>query len=622
MACFAFQQDYENNNLRLQSNIMERKEKNDSAGSEVTEDAAIVYSMYQAEQVATVAQTALLLDDAISSDDNGFSAMALALALQADEDYLIKQQHHQPEKTLTCIQPHLDDLETDSDRKPSAIPTDECASTAVEKDESAHKLKYNEKDCEGAIAKNADARIASQEQHVVDCDEALALALARDQEDVVNSASSASFTTKAWNFVQTVLEEHSKLQGHMASSNNNAVSLELVGIDDMLVLVERLAEAQAVFGFDQKMTHVDIGYHYTRGDNLHNIRSNGLLTRTERRAKGVDNNYNGSAWGDGVYTANNPHAFRNGNFGDTGLIVARLQGDRRPAVLHGRSFVGDTAIANAGMQNEMVILGQSYQCVPLVQFQNSIFRDGNAVSAIWAYHGKLQQIVDTFFNDGAQTQVLGGPPPADWSRLSSPGYTVPRTHAATLTPLSSSTSMPLVQSKSSWYQTWRQQNPIGQCTKPERPRALQHSPYLSESYQRHSSDRSEKCNCSTEKMRILHFSKDKLACDTADTIVIVYAFMSTENSNNLTHRIAYLPETPESQVILERLKFAFCSGITSPTTWPLIPHRTNPYLHYFNYESICARALDGLGVPKVDKCDSSANLLLRKKGSKILAASI
>ena len=48
---------------------------------------------------------------------------------------------------------------------------------------------------------------------------------------------------------------------------------EPVAVDDMVEMAERMFEAQATFGLEQKPTLVDIGYHYTRNDNLERIQT-------------------------------------------------------------------------------------------------------------------------------------------------------------------------------------------------------------------------------------------------------------------------------------------------------------------------------------------------------------
>ena len=88
---------------------------------------------------------------------------------------------------------------------------------------------------------------------------------------------------KAWVFVEQVLQLHrtlissrndnSMLTWHMSIAIREARSFSAVSIDDMVYWTERLLQAQEEFGAAGKPTHVDIGYHYTRSENLDNIRT-------------------------------------------------------------------------------------------------------------------------------------------------------------------------------------------------------------------------------------------------------------------------------------------------------------------------------------------------------------
>jgi len=259
---------------------------------------------------------------------------------------------------------------------------------------------------------NLDEQLAisqAQEEHERDLDEQLAIFQTQEEHEI---AMKSTFSGKAWTFVEAVVEEHKRL------SKSGGFKMDTVAVDDMLAMVERFAEAHSVFKFDGKDTH------YTRGDNLDQIQTTGLLTKVEREAKGVENNYNGSAWGDGVYTGNNPHAFS--SYGDIGLLVARLKGHSIPATCRGRGFKGDTAIANEGSAHEMVILSQSYQCIPLLYFRRVDAYGCHVFEIIWTFHCKLQEIVDTLFNNGTKTGLNHSQLPAHWSVDISRRPTLPR----------------------------------------------------------------------------------------------------------------------------------------------------------------------------------------------------
>jgi len=107
---------------------------------------------------------------------------------------------------------------------------------------------------------------------------------------------------------------------------------------------------------------VDIGYHYTRKNNIARIRTDGLLSKSEREAKNVESAFNGEIYGPGIYTGNNPETFR--DYGTIGLIVARLKGKELSAAESGRQYTkGNTSIVSG----PIVVLQGSRQCLVLLQ---------------------------------------------------------------------------------------------------------------------------------------------------------------------------------------------------------------------------------------------------------------
>lgn len=76
----------------------------------------------------------------------------------------------------------------------------------------------------------------------------------------------------------------------------------------------KLQKQYAQLGID---THVDIGFHYTKSEFIGEIQKHGLLTVKERTARGLQIPRNGATFGEGIYTGNNPFAFRHyGNVGE------------------------------------------------------------------------------------------------------------------------------------------------------------------------------------------------------------------------------------------------------------------------------------------------------------------
>ena len=433
---------------------------------------------------------------------------------------------------------------------------------------------------------------------VTDNDEQLAIAHANKES---KRAMNSSFSGKAWNFVQRVLEEHQNLTIDKAAAMAT-LKVETVGTDDMLIMVERLLEAQ--FEFSGKDTQVDIGYHYTRIENLEKIKENGLLSKAERQECGVVSNYNGSVWGDGVYTANNPYAYQ--KFGPIGLLVARLKGTSGPAKRRGCGFVGDTAIASAGSSNEMVILAKSYQCIPLVQFQRLDRPDDAAEKALRQIHGKLQGIVDVFLNNGIKTNIKCLERPHTIRPTFPDKRAIPYRKVRKLGPDMKSRPDTKVLGLS-WYQVWKASNLGPVSTIESNWEHARSSPYKSETYHKPSTQSLELSKgLSAESMRISYYSKETLVCDTVGTLVIIYT-LQEENTSKMTRHIEYMSDKQENRDILERLKFAYCSGAIHQDA--LIPHRISPFLPFPDYASVCGTALDALGIPEASQCDSTSYLV-------------
>ncbi|CAB9524731.1 expressed unknown protein [Seminavis robusta] len=472
---------------------------------------------------------------------------------------------------------------------------------------------------------NEEHSATGSAQECYEEDHLIALAQAKKENE---AAACLSVAGKAWNFVSAIVEEHRRIVASDVANKGLAADLrmETIGIDDMMFTSERLLETQAIFGLSEtKDTRVDIGYHYTCSQNLEHIQANGLLTKADRDEKGVASNFNGSVWGDGVYSGNNPFSFA--RFGDTGLLVARLHGTKNPACRGGGGFVGDTAIASQGTPHEMVILRQSSQCVPLLRFKRPVNPDDDVDGAIWHAHRRLQGVVDAFFNDGAKTVVSAMPRPANLglrnscvsSSQSGPsnnyyGAVTPvwaqapalvsapiSSPALTWTPNSkakgkgtSNSSQSLDAPVDSWYEKWKRRRTLTENE--EIKRELGSSPCQSETYRRANGS---EVDTSLEWMRVLRYSREKLVCDGMDTLVIVCCFNTTDCISGIGHRIAYLPDSPDHRALVERLAGAFSSGVLDKDTWALLPHRTSPYRSCNSFAVDYAKTLTKLGVSPV-----------------------
>lgn len=247
----------------------------------------------------------------------------------------------------------------------------------------------------------------------------MALALAQEE---ASEEFKSSIEGRALEFAQAVIAEHGKmelssidttvappLQVH-DSREASSSQVELIGTDDMIFMVERLIVTQMYFAANQKDCNVDIGFHFTKRANLDNIREHGLLTKADRDQHSVRSIYNGSQYGDGVYTGSNPFAYR--QYGSVGIMVARLCGESHTIV--GRHNCRqqdpfeerpDTVIVHPSSFREMVVLSRSSQVISLTMFRTSLLDHPIHCQAIWNAQLAFQSIIDRLFNDRTATTV-------------------------------------------------------------------------------------------------------------------------------------------------------------------------------------------------------------------------
>ena len=199
------------------------------------------------------------------------------------------------------------------------------------------------------------------------------------------------------------------------------IGLGPVAKDDMVILAERLFAKQNEFKAKGIPTRVDIGFHYTTEENMHEIQVNGLMTKKDRIKKKIDVKTNGAVFGDGVYTANNPTSFK--RYGSVGLIVARMQGkttriaERLDRTKHPKipnTIIGDK---NAKSLEEWrpydhwheIILQESSQCLPLIRYDKKLLfelslKDQDAHMAIIIK--SLNEIIGELFNGTKRSHVV------------------------------------------------------------------------------------------------------------------------------------------------------------------------------------------------------------------------
>jgi hypothetical protein len=495
-------------------------------------------------------------------------------------------------------------------------------------------------------------------------DECLALTLAeRERQDAEND----SITGRAWSFVQAVIAEHG--QTSFAPSSDAASFSEyedpqeitvrpvtdLIGTDDMLFMVERMIELRELFEAEKKNTRVDIGFHYTRSSNLERIRENGLLTKAERDDRGVNSNYNGSTYGDGIYTGNNPFAFR--TFGDICLLVARLRGWSEYNCAARPSGRPDTLVVRPDEPGEMVILAQSSQCVPLASFSAHHIDNEAGRKKILSLQDTFQKLLDCFFNLTFETTVpkwgqLGDnslpiqasvfptlPGTASFASTAASNPSIPNHRSvapdslgardpsiaagrpvAPDPPVAQQTSAAscneklgtTAQQSAFSLSKWRRANKrvLGMSYADQQPRPVipdggcDKSLTITRELDGSSASTNE---FEEETMRMSKYPKGVLCCDGTDAIVIVYTFHTMDNVSRRTHRIAFLPFGPESQDLLLRLQYTFRVGMIDAATWNIIPHRQSPYVAYPNYALVCNQALDAMGIPFRDALSPTTN---------------
>ena len=74
-----------------------------------------------------------------------------------------------------------------------------------------------------------------------------------------------------------------------------------MALDDLHPMCVALIQQQQQFARAGKPAAVELAFHYTNSQNLHNIRRHGLLDRASQEQEGVSAELNGKKFGDGVY---------------------------------------------------------------------------------------------------------------------------------------------------------------------------------------------------------------------------------------------------------------------------------------------------------------------------------
>ena len=202
--------------------------------------------------------------------------------------------------------------------------------------------------------------------------------------------------------------------------------VDAVAFDDMVFIAKRMLDLQSKFISSNVNGFIDVGYHYTNDENLNQIRTNGLLSKLERQSQNVvSRRANGSVFGDGIYTANNPKSFL--NFGPVGLLVGRLQGKAirvsqslmRSAQIDANTVIGDKTAHRSNMRTREttmqdsdgwpkadtfheIVLSSSSQCLPMVKYRRELLQQNGGEYCLKLLEQSLQTILDQILNEGLQ----------------------------------------------------------------------------------------------------------------------------------------------------------------------------------------------------------------------------
>jgi deltex-like protein len=188
--------------------------------------------------------------------------------------------------------------------------------------------------------------------------------------------------------------------------------IEPVGKDDAVYLAEKMLARQEEFKQAGVPTHVSIGYHYTHQQNLEIIRTDGLLTVEDRKATNNKNTRNIAVFGNGIYTATNPHAFT--QYGGVGLLVAVLRGKEQTDGNRGNPELEKDINAVIGNKTGMaapyfdeIILKSSAQVLPLIKFPQRKIQQKSFSDHLWKLHEQIQhEVLDECFNDSTRTVLV------------------------------------------------------------------------------------------------------------------------------------------------------------------------------------------------------------------------
>lgn len=174
---------------------------------------------------------------------------------------------------------------------------------------------------------------------------------------------------------------------------DTASYVDVVGSDTMVALAEKFLAKRIEFVKQNKSLEIDVGFHYTGKDRMQSIQEHGLMNRADRLAAGIVTVFNGAYFGDGVYTAHNHLSSR--DFGDVGILVGRLKG--RVVNAFPRPYQSTSHDSVKAGSNSLVLC-QSSQCIPLLQFDKAILKVPRGPETVLALKTRLEELLDKFFD--------------------------------------------------------------------------------------------------------------------------------------------------------------------------------------------------------------------------------
>lgn len=136
---------------------------------------------------------------------------------------------------------------------------------------------------------------------------------------------------------------------------------------------------------------LSVGYHFSLESQMSTIRQTGLLTQADRLAQGLPNNVFKAAYGDGVYTGNDPTTFYEFRTGaNAGMMVLRLVGKSGRA--SSRAGCDTVVSCSRGIVN----LRGSDQCAVLVEYEGEVvfLNKINAKSKILRLQTYFEGLID------------------------------------------------------------------------------------------------------------------------------------------------------------------------------------------------------------------------------------